>query len=1071
MNEESYNALYLYNAVIEYIYFVINLIETQGPKSINNVEKYVEFFNHDIYSFVEKFDGKDLAEKVGNMLCVTTPAFEMKNGILNLSDNYEYFRRNIYKEILINKVVDLILRGISSIKDICHNLNLNNLITIEEKSLKIILKQYPYFYIGNDSSVIVVQFHGLLGFEDYAYKTIVQYFQSYLQNISILTYDEIKIHTKCVPSCAIPNSLAIFCVFHICSLFKCDKNKVYLRKKFKTKKCGNQIINVDKIGIQSSESVPIGLLVSEVFGQKLKAWTGEITHLTKYTGLIQCVVNFSNGYQGIFNIYLYKTCLKYLCEVENMEDYLNIRDTVEFDADFSEEAIEQGTLWQATSIKVKKQFLKNNKFKITVDTKMYIEKIQLNFDTFKSSSKTCSLKNCMLVYHVLEKDNKYNNKITLREHNFNKSSNFSSKDLTELCKERRETSNNSQEKSSLPCINGNVANDNLFLSISDTNQNSVTVTISNNHCDGNSEMCVNKEATKNFKLRNDNLKLPALDAENTLSIDLMKPVVLTPPDERKKYLDFAKNIFKIEYSKNENSSKDGIFFPNLLFLNSAFVFGKIAVVSQDDGIAVTLHTYPPYEVFFKYESIFFKNDKVPSKDSIVLLFIPYFEFQNGVSVATLVYPLKSDDAILVLEQKLTVDDFVAKKFYSIVKDYLGDIYPCNCDLSNTLLFKTLVTQNVHKKKEMFLKCSEYFKDLKEVFSFSEKTKRHFLTITNLLYHHNLDISSQKLSIYLPRLLVQVFSLTLCSKKISVLSKKKKNFKPRCNFKRKRRNYSFLSEDLVKSLPSDDKNLIFTKKKIPQSELHTREEILAEDKSCVSSKKSVKYQLDNILLQNKNFLDTGHGSCTSLSSYKSCHSKSSDDAFYSCESLSDGFQSDMGTNESTIFRYRSKSVSFSETRDNGNFTISVANSNSSKEKFSVQEENSFSENFVHNSNTMCIRHHNQDERYFGLRCSTFLKSKNIRKRKFRVAFPSQISYCTSCQKQLQEITASISTVSESNIYFCIKDGNQRDSVTLGFPKCLVPEDILTNIKLKSIIKVGIIPNMLLHLSLVLYIGSY
>ncbi|PRD26362.1 UNVERIFIED_CONTAM: hypothetical protein NCL1_38326 [Trichonephila clavipes] len=1067
MNEESYNALYLYNAVIEYIYFVINLIETQGPKSITNVEKYVEFFNHDIYSFVEKFDGKNLPEKVGNMLCVATPAFDVKDKILNLSVNYDYFRRSIYKEILINKVVDLILRGISFIKDICHNLNLNNLITIEEESLKIILKQYPYFYISNDSSVFVVQFHGLIGFEDEAYKTIVQYFQSYLQNISILTYDEIKIHTKCVPCCAIPNPLAIFCVFHICSLFKCDKNKVYLRKRFKNKKCGNRIINVDKIGLNSSESVPIGLLVSKAFGQKLKAWTGEITHLTKYTGLIQCVVNFSNGYQGIFNIYLYKTCFKYLCEVESMEDYLSIRDTVEFDAEFSEEAIEQGIFWQAISIKVKKQFLKNNRFKITIDTKMYMEKIQLNFDTFKSSSKTCCLKNCMSSYNVLEKDDKNNKKIILRERNFIKSSNLSSKDLTILCQGRMETSNNSQKISSLPCLNGSVANDSLFLSICDINQNAVAV--SNYHYDENSEMYINKEeASKNSKLCNDNKNLSTLDAENTLSIDLMKSVIITPPDKRKKYLDFAKNIFKTENSVKENLSKVGIFVPNLLFSHSAFMFGKIAVVLQDDGMAVTLHTYPTYEVFFKYESIFFKNDKVPNKDSIVLLFIPYFEFQNGVSVATLVYPLKYEDAILVQEHNLTVDDFVSRKFYSIVKDYLGDIYSCNCDLTNSLLFKTLVTQNIQRKREMFLKCSDYLKDLEEIFSFSEKTKEYFLTITSLLYHQNSDTSSQKLSMYLTRLLVQVFSLTLCSRKISFLSKRRKSFKPKFNFRKKRSNYSSFSKDLVKNLPNDDKNLIYTDEKILESELHTKEEISIKDIDCVTSKTSIKSQCDNILLQKKQFLDTGHESCSSLSSFKSCHSKSSDDVFYSCESLSDG----METNESTIFKYNSKSANFCGTGDDDSIIIRVTNSDSSEGKSSVQKENSLSENYVHNSNVVCVRLHNQDERYFRPKCAQFLKSKNIRKRKFRVAFPSQISYCMSCQKkQLQEITASISTISESNIYFCIKDSNQKESVTLGFPKCLVPEDVLTNIKLKSIIKAGIIPNMLLHLSLVLYIGSY
>lgn len=1067
MNEESYNALYLYNALVEYIYFVISLIEDQGPKLINNVEKYVEFFNRDIYNFAEKFDGKDLAEKVSNMLCVTTPAFNTKEGTLCLSNNYEYFKQSIYKEILISKVVDIILRGTSSIESICHNLNLNNLITIEKENLKIFLKKYPYFDISNDSSVIIVQFHGLFGFEDHAYKNIVQYFQSYLQNLSVLTYDEIKIHEKCVPSCAIPNSLAIFCVFHICPFFKCDKNKVCLRKRFKRKKCGDRIINVDKLGVKS-ESISIGLLVSKVFGQKLYSWTGEITRLTKYTGLIQCVVNFESGYQGIFNVYLYKTSLKYLCEVESLEDYLSIRDAVEFDAEFCEEAIEQDILWQATCIKVKKQFLMKNKFEISVNTKMYMEKIKLKFDTFKSASKICSLKNCISDYYVLEKNVQNNYKIIQRERNFINSSNFSSDDLTELCKERTETLNSSQKISSLPCLN---ANEKIFLSVCDLNHNLVRDVASNNQCNNNSEVNVNKkEEPENFELCTNELKLPAINAENTLSIDLMKSVTLTSLGERKKDLDCVKNIYKIEYSERKDFSKEGIFVPNLLFLNSAFMFGKIAVVSQDEAMAITLHTYPPYEVFFKYESIFLENDKVPNKDSVVLLFIPYFKFQKCVSVATLVYPLRFEDAILVQEQKLSIEDFVAKKFYSVVKNYLGDIYPCNCDLSNTLLFKTLVTQNVQKKGELLLKCSNYIKDLEEVFSFSKKTKEHFLEITSLLYHQNSDLSSQKLSVYLTNLLVQGFSLTLCSRKISMFIKRKKNFKSRYNLKRKRNNYSSFSKDLVKSLPNDDKNVSFSNE-IAWPKLHGKEKICFKSMDCVASKSSNKLQCDNII-QGKTFLDSGHESCTSLSSYKSCHSKSSDDVFYSCESLSDGFHSDLETNESTIFKYKSKSAHFCEIDDEDSFintNVALRNSHSSEEKSCVQSENNFSKNIVFNLNGESVRLHNQEGKYFRLGCSSILKSKNNRKRKIRITLPSRSSHCTSCQKQVQEITASISTISESNIYFCFKENEQ--SVTLGFPKYLVPEDILTNIKLKSIIKVGILPNILLHLSLVLYVGSY
>ncbi|GFU31431.1 uncharacterized protein NPIL_147111 [Nephila pilipes] len=940
--EESYNALYLYNAVIEYIYFVISLIQDEGSKSLNNVEKYVELFNHDIYSFAEKFKGKDLAEKVGNMLCVATPAFNTKDEILNLSGNYEYFKRSIYRDILLNKVIDLILRGTSSIKNICHNLNQNNLINIEEESLKIILKKCPYFYVDNDSSVIVVQFHGFFGFEDNAYKTIVQYFQSYLQN-SMLTYDEIKFHTKFVPSCAVPNLLLIFCVFHVCSIFKCDKNKVYLRKKFKRKKHAKQIIDIDGLGIKLSDSIPVALLVYKAFGQKLHGWTGEITHLTKHTGLIQCVVNFTNNYQGIFKIYFYKTSLKYLCEIESVEDYLSIRDVVEFDAEFCEEDIEQGIFWQATFIKVTKHFFKNNKFEISINTEMYMEKIILNIGTFKLSCKTCSSRNCQANYSVLEKDVKKNNKIMQTECNFIHSLNFDSKDFTESCNVQIKSSS---QKISLPSQNASVANDNLPLSICDFDQNSVIDAVINSKCNGNSEVNINKkEASKIFNLDN-NSKLLEVDIESTLSSDLIKSVVLSPSDESKKDLDCVESICKTEYSEKKYSSKDGIFVPNLLFLHSAFMFGKIEIISQEEGVAITLHTCPLYEVFFKCESTFLEYDKVPNRDSIVLLFIPYFKAPNTVLVATLVYPLKSEDAISALEQKLSVEDFVVKKFYSVVKNYLVDINSCNCDLSSTLLFKTLVTQNVEKEKEIFEKCSNCIKNLQEIFCFTEKTRIRFLATISLLYHQNSDMSSQKLSIYLTRLLMQVFSLTLCSRKASMLSKKKKNLKAKINFKRRRHyNYSF-SNDLAKSVPNNGKNVIATKEETTEVKSHIQEKILAKNIDSVISKKSNEFLCDSVIKSGKTFLDTGSESCTSLSSYKSCNSKGSDDAFYSCESLSDAFESDLEANESTIFIYRSRNANICGKTDFKdcpvNISVTLCDLHSPEEKSDVHQGTNNSE---------------------------------------------------------------------------------------------------------------------------------
>ncbi|GIY72974.1 hypothetical protein CEXT_118781 [Caerostris extrusa] len=451
--ENSYNTLYLHNVIIEFISFVVILIEDHGPRSLRNINNHLNFFSKDIYNFIEIFNGKDTEEKIGDMLCTTTPIFDVKERILYLSDNYRHFKQLIYKEFLTSKIIDLVLRGICFVKDICRNLNMNSIINIEEDNLKTMLKRSTYFSLNSDN-VIVLHFHGLLGFNNHIYNGVVKYFQSYLQNINLLTYNEIKWHAKFVPSCSVLNCLVIFCVLHVSTIFKCEKDEVRLKKKFKRKNSGNKIINVEELKIKSSEAIPVGQIVSRALGPVLRNWTGEITQVTKSNGLIQCVVNFANSY-GIFVIYFYKSALKYVCELEDLRDYLSIRDSVEFDAEFSEEEIQQGIFWQAIHVRVTKQALKKSKFEIDIDADMYMEKIKCNYNTFKVSSKTC--KNCTANYCALESDIKNINKTVRGKESFSNSTNLNIKKATNLCCKQSKPLKNSYTLSQYHTLNGVVA--------------------------------------------------------------------------------------------------------------------------------------------------------------------------------------------------------------------------------------------------------------------------------------------------------------------------------------------------------------------------------------------------------------------------------------------------------------------------------------------------------------------------------------------------------------------------------------------------------------------------------------
>ncbi|GIX91978.1 hypothetical protein CDAR_115041 [Caerostris darwini] len=797
------------------------------------------------------------------------------------------------------------------------------------------LKRSTYFSLNSDN-VIVLHFHGLLGFDNHIYNGVVKYFQSYLQNINLLTYNEIKWHAKFVPSCSVLNCLVIFCVLHVSTIFKCEKDEVRLKKKFKRKNSGNKIINVEELKIKSSEAVPVGQIVSRALGPVLHNWTGEITQVTKSNGLIQCVVNFTNSY-GIFVIYFYKSALKYVCELEDLRDYLSIRDSVEFDAEFSEKEIQQGIFWQATHVKVTKQALKKSKFEIDIDADMYMEKIKCNYNTFKVSSKTC--KNCTANYCALENDIKNINKTVQGKESYSNSTNLDIKKTTDLCCKQSKPQKNSYTLSQYYTLNGVVATNMLksddIIPQSPTEElttdksipkdylNKKDVTIQDSKiCNSNLQvqeqhiskvdLAVNKSTVSIASKEINHLKNFEVCDHKEEAIKDYDRRTLIPSSDKSFFQEVnGKNLHSksdsISLEKNEKtqlnttdtcitryarekSSLDDIFLPNLLFLHSMFVFGTITVTSEDEGVAVTLHTQEQHEIFFTHEAIFCqKMKKMPNKNSVVLLFIPHFEVKDNVFVATLVYPLNLKDSTLVREQYITVEDFVLNYFIPVVMEKDLDKYSCYCDIPKTLISNSKI--NFENKRKVLFKGIQFIKNLQDIFNFSTKTLSQFQIIINILSVQNMGVTHTKLFSYIMYILKQAMSLTCCSKKC-VLANNVKGIK----YKRRPYNDSFMLHHFEKkSVTNLDPAINFVNKECTFSTIKIPEIIVESNNLDVP--KSNEFTDKTKIMQAKPFMDSEYDSCTSISSNKSCNSKSSDDIFHSCESLSEIMDSSSELDES------------------------------------------------------------------------------------------------------------------------------------------------------------------------------
>ncbi|KAF8786793.1 hypothetical protein HNY73_008465 [Argiope bruennichi] len=524
------------------------------------------------------------------------------------------------------------------------------------------------------------------------------------------------------------------------------------------------------------------------------------------------------------------------------------------------------------------------------------------------------------------------------------------------------------------------------------------------------------------------------------------------------------NLFTPRKDHNENNAL--ILHP--WYFHSSFVFGKVSVASENDGIAITINTFKQNEVFFKSEVIFSENTKItPIKDSIVLLYIPYVESEDSVCVATLVYPLNPEETVL-FKENITIENFVMNNFSPIVQKRLGAIYSCFCGFTHTLMQKLLISQKFEIKRKKIAKTFDFVKSLREAFCFSEKTLTLFYMLINELFTLNLGFSYTKICSGLAFIFVQAFSFTVCSKKLTILSKGKKTF----NYHNHRRNHSsshFLSHIKATCSEISEAAVVSLKEKMnlfSHEKFDIKEEILVErNDSCLLEKES-DIKLDTALLLAKPFVKEGNESSISINSYKSCNSKSSEEVYYSCESLPDKFDA---YSEKSLLIHSNSTHLFKDDDCNNTIICNEINSPSLAGKNSdpLNEEKDIDGMTVSNlSKKYTEKFELADKSDFKVRHSSIFKAKNKRIN-HRIILSSSSHHCQECWKPKTETTAHISTITKSYLYFCVNLNQQ--VATLGFPKHLVSEKILNKLSSSSAIKIGIIPNILIHFSDVLYIN--
>lgn len=364
---------YYYNAVIEFVYFTILYIETYGTASQNNLIKHVKFFKKEVTEFICSFEGKTLKDKLFQLLN-TLDCFDLHDNKVKVNENN--LKNVCLADLVLSKSADLILKGITNIDEVCKRLNYNSVVKIDKNHLLRVIKKYS-FISANNETLSLNHAHGLLGFEDNLYNSVINYFYEILFRGKILSVKEIKNHGNLLKFCGLQNVMATLAILNSSDHFTCQNGYVLINKKSK-KYPKKKLIDSELIKSKFlSRSLPISQVVFNMYGHFLYKWSGEIGNLTKSSGNICCVVDFINGQQGVFNVCFNVAALKIISEIDNLKNYVNMRDKVEFNALYYV-GKKLDRCWRATSVRL----LSNTKLeydevlerKLTKDTDMYRDK-------------------------------------------------------------------------------------------------------------------------------------------------------------------------------------------------------------------------------------------------------------------------------------------------------------------------------------------------------------------------------------------------------------------------------------------------------------------------------------------------------------------------------------------------------------------------------------------------------------------------------------------------------------------------------------------------------------------------
>lgn len=890
IEEKCQYTQYFYNSVIEFIYFIIIYTESCGFSFLSTVCKYIKFFKVEVSELVSSFGGNTLEEKLCRMLKLFD-CFILNDDKIKINRRIS-IKNSLLEYLILIKSVDLVLKGITSVEKICRSLNFSVIIFVEKKYLMNLFKKSSYFSVENDI-VSIHHVHGILAFDHHSSSSVINYFQNILQDIKMLSYDEIVCHSKFV-SCGVHSILTVFCILYCSKQFHCKKGCISLRKVFKKypnlKPLDMELLAQDML----SASPTIGEIIHHKYGSKIQKWIGEISALDDWSGCIYCVVDLTNGCQGVFRVYFTKTSLKEISEISSLKDYLNVRDKVQFDAEYINSETPD-RCWKAIKIK-------------PLNTKLVYDE--------------CLLEK-LLSNSEIQKENCSNN-----------------------------------------CFGGGSLNYYKYSSIIALD-------------------------TKSYN-------------ESLYSVASQK---------LDKYVLASKDISKKCIS-------------NLCILDYMFMFGYVFMLMEDKGMAISDQGNKLYNIFFMKDSVY-TNDKsktYPLRGQKVLLFVPFIEKVESVSVAILVYTLTENESKEIQEMCITPKDFVINTFMPNICEETGIKFKESCcSIINSFLAYQPKNFVINEQNKI------------ELHEICDSVKKNFRVMQN----QNL----------------MQFLIYLCKADSDCKSTRDKVIHMLVK----------LSKNLFPEYSSQNKSRIKSRKKIKKTGKRPFESCDKKNNSFpdfdikVSSVKITEEKCKPNVNNTDNSLDVHFSSCSSLSSYKSCSSMNSSDTLYSCISKEDTKSCDSlsGVADDISSEFPDKKQHSSHLRIQNGDSISVIRNFCDK-----SESKSEMKPCKNKCNKICR------SKYFCLQSFPVLKPIFRKKRRFHTLCQTKCM-CQNCYKSSVTTMANISMISESFLFFNVNVYDYK--VVLPLPRRILPKNLEEKFKLNSCSEITVIPNTLANLSHILAIN--